>query len=718
MSISLFGWHIRKRTLLLVALIIVVIWFMRSDEVRSGVELLTPADLPELKVKGRSGQWLPQIWLEQNWGNKMNAPSAETKKYHHLSQGTRTLPIPYNWLVNLEQPASSPWLLPFSSSDKFIAPEHLLRFGFIRSEPDPVNNPHGLPIGFARTFSQNVDGYSNQTAAVGFTCAGCHTGHFIYDNGETGPKEYIVEGGPASTDLGLLGKSLTAALGQTVLSSKLPLMGGRFDRFARNVLGPQYSPSTKLALSKELLTFVSAQVGASDIIEVTEGFTRLDALNRIGNGVFSDNIHRPHNYAPIDAPVNYPHLWTTSWFDWVQYDGSVMGPLIRNVGEALGVKAFMDVVSSTEDYRFSSSVPIDNLVWMEEFLSGPQPTPDTGFAGLGKPKWVMTPLDQGKVKQGEALYIQHCQGCHLPPIDSPEIWQNGHMAPIVWNDGLQEQRTEDVLKLKIIPISQIGTDPQQSKVMVNRTMDTSNVVDGPVSEHLPGMGLDSPICVRDANVVSRSQLLDQVYSYQQGYNQHEPEYANGAPLISLWIHDGGNIGFGYALAATVQQTIDAWFKVNGITDPQLQKRMEAGRPNCIQAGAGYKARPLNGVWATPPFLHNGSIASIRDLICPVDGQRPRFVQLGNPVYDVNTMGIKQPDGFQRTAQEMVDKNRLYDDEGYFVMDSSVLGNHNSGHEFSDRYEPESPYWQQPKGVIGPKLSTSECGALMEYLKVL
>ena len=69
---------------------------------------------------------------------------------------------------------------------------------------------------------------------------------------------------------------------------------------------------------------------------VKEGFTRLDALNRIGNQVFAISAKRPANYHATDAPVNYPQFWGTSWFDWMQYNGSTMQPMVRNAGERWG----------------------------------------------------------------------------------------------------------------------------------------------------------------------------------------------------------------------------------------------------------------------------------------------------------------------------------------------------------------------------------------------
>ena len=40
----------------------------------------------------------------------------------------------------------------------------------------------------------------------------------------------------------------------------------------------------------------------------------------------------------------------------------------------------------------------------------------------------------------------------------------------------------------------------------------------------------------------------------------------------------------------------------------------AGRESFMEAPCGYKARPLIGVWSTPPFLHNGSVRTVFDLL--------------------------------------------------------------------------------------------------------
>src|SRR5207253_668099 len=47
-----------------------------------------------------------------------------------------------------------------------------------------------------------------------------------------------------------------------------------------------------------------------------------------------------------------------------------------------------------------------------------------------------------------------------------------------------------------------------------------------------------------------------------------------------------------------------------------------------QVIAAYKPRPLAGVWATAPFLHNGSVPTVYDLLSPV-ADRPKTFRVGS-----------------------------------------------------------------------------------------
>jgi hypothetical protein len=193
--------------------------------------------------------------------------------------------------------------------------------------------------------------------------------------------------------------------------------------------------------------------------------------------------------------------------------------------------------------------------------------------------------------------------------------------------------------------------------------------------------------------------------------QHKVDLVDG-----IRIKDGGNLSFAFALGAIVQQTIDAWFDANFISDPVLKDQFLGGRPNCLQAGQGYKARPLNGVWATAPFLHNGSVATIKDLICKPQEQRPAYLLLGDIRFDTENLGLLQPSEFPKTAKKYRAASRLYTDEGYFILDTTIAGNSNQGHSFSNEYDPAKKYYEQKKGVIGPKFNEEECTAILDYIK--
>ena len=98
--------------------------------------------------------------------------------------------------------------------------------------------------------------------------------------------------------------------------------------------------------------------------------------------------------------------------------------------------------------------------------------------------------------------------------------------------------------------------------------------------------------------------------------------------------------------------------------------------------AQYRSRPLNGIWATGPYLHNGSVPTLADLLLPAS-QRPTQFAVANSRFDPVNVGF---------VSEVSD--------GAFVLDTSIPGNANSGHEY------------------GVTLSLQDRLALLEYLKSL
>ncbi len=616
-------------------------------------------------------------WLNQNWS------SAERYWFHHASQGTSTLPIPYKWFVSLAEPTLSLW----SEPPLLIEGTYLQRMGFIPSpksgawtdpaygykEPvDPKSfaqydqtldgiNPDGLPVGFAITKAYR-DPTTNAPLPdqIGLTCAACHTGHLDY-NGVS----LRIDGANASVSL----DDLTTALGGALaLTDLLPW---RFTAFADRVMGHKATDQERDNLRKQLkatLAGLLAGVKATAAItkqDVTEGFNRLDALNRIGNTVFyedligakSETFDPLGNMHALTAPVKYPHIWTSPWIDWVQYDGSILKPIIRNAGEAMGVNARINMTHPDKNL-WQSSVNVKNLAAMEKLLAGPYPLAPIdggkkveGFRGLSAPHWpedVLGKIDPTKRDRGRVLYAQHCQACHLPPVDDPAIYDLNY-----WTEGGQGQ--ERTLKANLIPQAVVGTDPAQEQVLITRKITVP------------------PYLKLEVGKTDPSQVICFT----------EPTQSKTT------------LGFGQALASAVQHVVDAFLDDNHIAkDAESRAASTDNRPNCIQAKPVYKARPLNGIWAVPPYLHNGSVPSLYALLGGNPAKdRPSQFCLGNRAYDPKTVGL------------VVDTCPA----GTFTLDTSVPGNSNRGHEFRDGTIGQD-------GVIGPKLSEDDRLAIIEFLK--
>lgn len=594
-----------------------------------------------LPFGGRAGsQDLPvysapkgMVWLEQNWDDRQRA------QFHNVSQGTVTLPIPASWFLALEDPAAS--LNPKLFSD----PTYLDRFGFIPSPRDAANNPDGLPVGFARTTTTDP-ATGARVDQFGFTCAACHTGRIDY-RGTT----MLVDGGPAMTDLGKFREALAKSLIMAVLPT-------RFPRFAERVLGPGHSKEARDQLKKQVKATIDAGIKqkiqslGKDDGSIEEGFGRLDALNRIGNEVFGSQMGNKANIAPLSAPVAYPHIWDTAWYDWVQYNSSIEQPMVRNAGEAMGVRALVNYRDGPTP-RFTSTVPIDRLHAIEESLGGTvQPTEGRKFTGLQSPKWpvnILGPINRPLAEQGAALYDRHCKGCHLPRPDSDAFWDGPHW--IAANPTGQR-----FLRTGAIPVAKVGTDEAQA-----------------------------------ADMKARNVLVPLVFGFtgQTGTKGSDGVYP-----------------FGPALGQAVEKVVTRWYDSHG-TPAAERERLNGFRPNGIRDGLPaprgpvliYKARPLNGVWATAPFLHNGSVPTLWHLLSPYS-ERPQVFWLGNREFDPVKVGYVTGEikgGFKLVA---VKNNRM------------VRGNGNGGHLFETPADPANPR----KGTIGPSLTEQERRALIEYLK--
>ena len=129
-----------------------------------------------------------------------------------------------------------------------------------------------------------------------------------------------------------------------------------------------------------------------------------------------------------------------------------------------------------------------------------------------------------------------------------------------------------------------------------------------------------------------------------------------------------------------------------------QNTLYAGYPwrfTHFRKTGGYADAPLDGIWARSPYLHNGSVPTLRDLLEPSACQsgnacRPAKWYRGSDILDTAKVGYRS-DAYG------------YDVKDLFVYDTSVPGNSNRGHEGK---------------AYGTELPAADKDAIVEYMKTL
>lgn len=480
----------------------------------------------------------------------------QRQTYYYTPQGTTVKGLRYDWISALE--------MPFGT-EKFARLDYLARFGFLtdpKQQPSALN-PANLPVGFTR----HQDSESGEHF-LDISCAACHTGELRYKG-----QAVRIDGGAAlhslaSTVPTLRGGGFGQALGMSMAFTYYnPL---KFRRFAQEVLGDQY-PQGRDQLREDFKQVLDRLLATAfndwhrGLYPTEEGFGRTDAFGRIANTVFGDVLDDA-NYHVANAPVSYPQLWDIWKFDWVQWNGSAMQPMARNVGEALGVGASLYLLDEhgkgvAEADRYASSVRLHDLYTLEETLKQLQP-----------PKWpeaVFGKVDLPLASRGKALYTENCAYCHAP---DPKP-RDQRLAP----------SRDPEWKMRVVPISIVGTDPTTADNIADHRFDISRL--GWTKAELSKL---------DVRLYGAS--LDEV-------DFKSISSAKGLAYITAYVENRA-------------------YQDAGI-GPRQRKEMDGyGLPIGVQEKRGYKARPLDGIWATPPFLHNGSVPNLFELLSPYTSGRP------------------------------------------------------------------------------------------------
>ena len=533
---------------------------------------------------------------------------------------------------------------------------------------------------------------------MGLTCAACHTGRINYKG-----KGVRIDGG-AGADMETFMADMVRALKATRENE------GARERFVRNVMA-RGTYKKKADVKADLRKYTERLANYITINYSTThyGYARLDAFGRIYNRVLEHTITardsrfvarpmdmregaiseeelesifgnnddsvltgaaRPNRGKPSEglvtrnegealghlrkklfntpnAPVSYPFLWDTPQHDYVQWNGltenSGLKAIARNAGEAIGVFGTLDWTERdgfslpafitgqglfSKHISYDSSVNVLNLRRIEARLL-------SCSRRYGR-KIFFRAIDQARLVKGRSLFNQHCVSCHsnIKRAD-PDRRIVAHMS-----------RARDV-----------GTDAQMAENSVNY-QGFSGIQR---NQYVGAGGVGDILLDRRAPV---SALLTKATI---------GAVANPEPdkwFLQRWGEWAYNLATGFR-----DNQIKASIK-HGNYDPDTTA-------NPVASLKSYKARPLNGIWATAPYLHNGSVPTLYDLLLPK--KRPGDPEGGEYRPDEFVVGLREFDpvkvGFKSSGYGgfVFNTQGIHDERGGYTK-----GNSNAGHEYGAR----------------------------------
>jgi len=374
----------------------------------------------------------------------------------------------------------------------------------------------------------------------------------------------------------------------------------KFARFAANVLGGEATDADRAQLHGRV-----GEVDAStdsfnerNHSTVPWGYGRVDALGTILNEVTARDLGIPENRREPDAPVSFPFLWDAPQHDRVQWNGALDNAGLGSMARNVGEVLG---VWGTVDIDPQVEIGYESTVRGMNLLRI-----EERLRELVSPQWSETPLppvDEELAALGRPLYVTHCSGCHA------------------LLEGEERTSPRRRIEAVMIPAEQIGTDPLTTTNFKTRTARTGR---------LEGQKL----------LLHTGEVL-------------------GAEAQAFYVLANAALGIIFEHPVPALGTV---FDREALSVIDIGHLEDLAPDLSVPDPPSYKARPLNGVWATAPFLHNGSVPNLTELLTAPEERATTFY-VGHTEFDPVNVGY---------VNESI--------PGAFVYDTTQRGNSNAGHD--------------------------------------
>lgn len=622
-----------------------------SSEEKSGSEPETPTDVKETpKDQSTSGTDEPAI------PRSINVPEGfDYDVFHYSDQGSGFFPISVVRAL-IDSETGQPYL------------ENLERFGLLPGRKSE-RNPEGFPVGIV-TNEITVGG--KKVEMFGFTCAACHTSDIHY-KGET----VRVEGGSGLFYVDALGDAISKSINATV---KDPELAWDFLKRHHKQSGGDGSFITKIKDLADLKkdTELAKSLGEHVIGRLTNLRKAITAEHDANDSYLQmagDDLKKAAETIAAAA-------------------GSSTSTILKDVSPEQVHAALAGLESSMSDIHYRLK-----FLKVRGWLMKPDNRLDAGYGRADDFGTARVELFAGWNKKNMVPVNA--------PVSTPPLWNAETYAWLHWNAN-----TNSVIQRSIGESIGVGAT-FNAKTLVTSVNIVNQMLMEKELRHVQPPEWPSDLLGKpdDAKVKHGSALYAEHCA-----KCHDPAGLNDNGLVlfnlstleevgtdpndavnfdlPVYREDDSTVGFAEAIKTLLDGLQRTAKKSMSAENQALMGRLEENHTPALwrdtmtaTGGPVYPAKPLQGVWATAPYLHNGSVPTLYHLLLPAD-QRPKTFLVGQKDYDPELVGFE------------IDPEKITDDSiKPFEFDTSQSGNLNTGHEF------------------GTKLSDDDRMALVEYLKV-
>ena len=626
-----------------------------------------------------------------NHGTREGAVRFDADLWHYSDQGSGFFPMS---VVEALEDVDAP-VVPNEPPLMFL--QTLDRFGLLPGSSS-VRNPRGLPVGIVTNeiVIPGTKGMAERKIEMfGFTCAACHTSD-LHFNGQV----VRVDGASGLLDVDALGDGLGHAL-EVTLSDRQ-----RFQRFFGRMIDGHLKrrdnaqgPKEGWALRWQVLRNRLKQKAADEEAAI---------LHSLSDKVFDLIQTKLGKPSPESTPAQ-PRL------EFSADNSEFIDELRKNLGGFLGENAefirklFDKELGQVDRFLEDHLEVVRHIVYRLDYMKARHWLQQPGNrlrAGYGRADDFGT----ARVELFGGLNPKNLRPVNAP-VSVPPLWNVQHYAWIHWNsntnsiiqrsmgeaigvgatfDLVTKQTSVNIWNQMQMELEVHKLTPPAWPAKVFGAVDQMKAASGAKLYQAHCEKCHSPLG-RDGNglIVHRTFTLEEA-----GTDRADSE--NFDQLV--WLANGNQTSF----AGMIRDLLE---------DLQHQAKEDKNRPsmktlmNTLEqqrlpvkwrdtgrdVGRVYPARPLEGIWATAPYLHNGSVPTLYHLLLPAR-QRPVQFEVGQQDFDPVYVGFEiRPDRIRRHPRRQT-----------YVLDTKISGNLNIGHEGDD---------------YGTNLSDEQRFDLIEYLKI-